>query len=610
VPGQRILTILPAPRKTVARPSPRATRALTRTTDSRLRAGVPATSALLPAGDGAFVGFGTQGDGLEVFAEAFEDPFGKGFAEVGWGGGEAGQRLDVRGRRGAGARRGAAPCRASDAGSGASGSSPSMAPRYNRRAAMKLRTAPLSLFLLVFLSAAPAVRAARTAPRLDALHSVELPPAALSRLADEAVRPSPPATPSLALLLPSDRSLAAALTALDEPERASLLARRRFRLAGPAFPLSRLQPSVRGRETASWRNFRPGEPNLKQLHLFHLDSRQGDLFIEPDPLGPVDSPNLYQAFGFDGLNVRDPWGAQVLGANLDWEYAPGGRMSPENQQRRQEAAEAAAREAARKKWEAENAAAYRYAVEHGARSKAEIRNLATDYFAAHGYGRTTVGATKRMGEAFEPDSSESRYLADRVRGAVLKGAGKHGDALEKIAVGEGWLAVQGLGAIAGAEGEVVQASKTLTTQGTGSRSLVGIPHGFRSVAQFEDFAAKLNTGLREAGFEDAEAIFQGSSVTGKKFTTGVPFDVGRVSDFDVGLASPKLLDRARAIGVALRSGGARTAPLTAQQLEALGLRQLADELALEAGRPVNFMVFESVDAATSKAPSIIVPSGG
>jgi len=36
--------------------------------------------------------------------------------------------------------------------------------------------------------------------------------------------------------------------------------------------------------------------------------RQGDLFLEPDPLGPVDSPNLYQAFGFDGLNVRDPFG--------------------------------------------------------------------------------------------------------------------------------------------------------------------------------------------------------------------------------------------------------------------------------------------------------------
>ena len=75
-----------------ARLSPRATRALTRTTDSRLGAGVPLGSALLPAGGGTFVGFGSQGDGLEVLPKPFEDPFGKGFAEVGGGGGEAGCR--------------------------------------------------------------------------------------------------------------------------------------------------------------------------------------------------------------------------------------------------------------------------------------------------------------------------------------------------------------------------------------------------------------------------------------------------------------------------------------------------------------------------------------
>ena len=35
------------------------------------------------------------------------------------------------------------------------------------------------------------------------------------------------------------------------------------------------------------------------------------MFLEPDPLGPVDSPNLYQAFGFDGMNVVDPWGMET-----------------------------------------------------------------------------------------------------------------------------------------------------------------------------------------------------------------------------------------------------------------------------------------------------------
>ena len=35
-------------------------------------------------------------------------------------------------------------------------------------------------------------------------------------------------------------------------------------------------------------------------------------FLSPDPLGPVDSPNLYQAFLFDGGSVRDPYGFQSV----------------------------------------------------------------------------------------------------------------------------------------------------------------------------------------------------------------------------------------------------------------------------------------------------------
>lgn len=41
-----------------------------------------------------------------------------------------------------------------------------------------------------------------------------------------------------------------------------------------------------------------------------------------------------------------------------------------------------------------------------------------------------------------------------------------------------------------------------------------------------------------AGYPDVEPILQGSAVTGKNFGTGAPFDVGRVSDFDVALAKP------------------------------------------------------------------------
>ena len=107
--------------------------------------------------------------------------------------------------------------------------------------------------------------------------------------------------------------------------------------------------------------------------------------------------------------------------------------------------------------------------------------------------------------------------------------------------------------------------------------------------------------------EQLSAIFQGSSVTGQSFRTGVAFDVGRVSDFDIALASPQLLDRASTLGIGLRSGGTRTGHLTASQLESLGLDDLATDLRTSAGRPVNFMIFDSAAGATARSPSIVVP---
>jgi RHS repeat-associated protein len=134
-----------------------------------------------------------------------------------------------------------------------------------------------------------------------------------------------------------------------------------------------------------------------------------------------------------------------------------------------------------------------------------------------------------------------------------------------------------------------------------------IPHGFKSVSEFESFGARLKGGLREAGYTDVEAGLQGSAVTGSKFTTGARFDVGRISDFDIALSSPELLARARQVGVPLRSGGIRTAPLELGHLKSLGLADLSRDLSQTAGRPVNFMIFDSAKTARSKAPTIGVP---
>jgi len=133
------------------------------------------------------------------------------------------------------------------------------------------------------------------------------------------------------------------------------------------------------------------------------------------------------------------------------------------------------------------------------------------------------------------------------------------------------------------------------------------PLGFRNAGAFDEFGGNLNTGLRNAGYDDVQGIFQGSSVTGKSCRTGQAFDVGRVSDFDVALSSPTLLQRAKDVGIPLRSQGARTAPLNPAHLEQLGLSDVATQLSGQAGRPVNFMIYGTTDAAVSRAPSILVP---
>ncbi|MGF6805645.1 hypothetical protein OKW30_000771 [Paraburkholderia sp. Clong3] len=72
----------------------------------------------------------------------------------------------------------------------------------------------------------------------------------------------------------------------------------------------------------------------------------------------------------------------------------------------------------------------------------------------------------------------------------------------------------------------------------GVRRSESIPHGFANAETFSQFGNDIRIGLSRAGYADAEPILQGSAVTGKSFRTGQFFDVGRVSDFDIGLASP------------------------------------------------------------------------
>jgi YD repeat-containing protein len=144
--------------------------------------------------------------------------------------------------------------------------------------------------------------------------------------------------------------------------------------------------------------------------------------------------------------------------------------------------------------------------------------------------------------------------------------------------------------------------------GESSGSNFDIPLGFSERSQFSAFGDALYTGLDVAGYKGAQAGFQGSSVTGRAFKDPHdPFDVGRVSDFDVALSSPELFGEARSVGIGLRQQGTRTGPLLPEHLDRLGLTDLSSQLSQQAGRKVNFMIYRSMDDAMNRSPTILVP---
>lgn len=64
---------------------------------------------------------------------------------------------------------------------------------------------------------------------------------------------------------------------------------------------------------------------------------------------------------------------------------------------------------------------------------------------------------------------------------------------------------------------------------------------------------------------------------------------------------------AQSLGIGLRSGGARTGPLSARDLQTLGLKDLSSRMSAQAGREVNFMIYDPMATATGRAPSAVLP---
>jgi hypothetical protein len=140
------------------------------------------------------------------------------------------------------------------------------------------------------------------------------------------------------------------------------------------------------------------------------------------------------------------------------------------------------------------------------------------------------------------------------------------------------------------------------------------PFGFFDRASFDQFSQKLKAVL-PAEDKGAALVMEGSGVSGRHFDrlvdmrpTGAPFDLGRISDYDIAIVSDLLLAKARERGITVSGNPLRTGPLTRTQLENLGLGAL-DKVAQAATREatgiphaVHFVVVGSGQASTLRLP--------
>lgn len=81
---------------------------------------------------------------------------------------------------------------------------------------------------------------------------------------------------------------------------------------------------------------------------------------------------------------------------------------------------------------------------------------------------------------------------------------------------------------------------------------------FKSFGQFKQFGEASQGSLTRAGYPGTTPYLQGSAVTGVSHETGIPFDVGRKSDFDMGLAGDDIFAKAENLGL---TKSARTGPI-------------------------------------------------
>ena len=128
----------------------------------------------------------------------------------------------------------------------------------------------------------------------------------------------------------------------------------------------------------------------------------------------------------------------------------------------------------------------------------------------------------------------------------------------------------------------------------------GLPLGFNTREEYANFGRSARTALNEAGVPEAVPYMRGSAVTGYSYRTGEAFDVGRRSDYDLAIVSPRLLGYLTASGVRTSGSGSRTQAAGPARLPAGPLRTWLEQIARD--RPTSIVVHRSLRDLELRGP--------
>lgn len=144
-------------------------------------------------------------------------------------------------------------------------------------------------------------------------------------------------------------------------------------------------------------------------------------------------------------------------------------------------------------------------------------------------------------------------------------------------------------------------------------TLQQIPLGAAHYPKYLEFGNSLIQSLQKIGIKDAGLYIRGSSVTGKSFRNGRAFDIGRISDWDVSIASSTLLSRAKELGIPMMSKGTRSIPLDLEKLDGvihlkmLDLEKPLVQLSQMMNRNVSVMIYENEAKVIQRGNFLNIP---